>query len=662
MFFRFYLKYFLIGCILLLASCDSCDYASAAKANSKVTTATGGWTGMQRLPEIFSDVIVDKLFGCVIGSSGCSVTAESRNMHSVNDGKGGTGERARKGLIRNRAFETGIIYSIYKSVISSFEYRAAYYLAFLLYLTVLGVTYLLGMSKMTMDKLVPIVIKVGVISLFTNPTVTGQDGLPIGWGYYYNFIVAPSLYAMEQFAMYFLSVLFAWNINDVENGFLPLTVILSFFASAGFWVKITSLILTNLLMGLPTFLMILFVMASYLVMMLFAIIAYVTVLAMLGMLFALGPFFFVFLFFEKTKQFFFKWMSNIISLMLQQYTLFITVAIFGFIIAQSIEAMLGFDLKCTPIISFNFAIPTPDWLRSFLYYSCKVFTLGFGSCSIPENLIHITKPIWSYYTAAIPDNSSFISLFMYSLFLYMLVKLFGAMVQYASMLGQSLVPNTVNAGKGGAADLQAFAQKGLDKVSGVVSGGMQDGAKSVLKMPYNAATGQLGSQLKGIFKGKDGKSESGDDKGSAEKAGEKAGGAAGKEAGQEAGRAAGNAAGGAITALTGGTDGGISTEMAGDIGAQVGGAVGEEVGSQVGGAAGKVVDETGKAIQNAANDAQQSTQQTVTESSDNSGGKGSMDQPSGDTQPAVGGESSEPESDPPKIIRFGSSAQYSSGE
>jgi type IV secretory pathway VirB6-like protein len=588
MFFRFYLKYFLIGFLLFLASCKSCDYASAAKANSKVTTVTTGWTTIQRFPEMLSDLIVNKLFGCVIGSSGCSVTAESRKMHEVNDGKGGTGERTRKGLIRNRAFETGIIYSIYKGIISSFEYRAAYYLAFVLYLTILGVTYLLGMSKMTMDKLVPIVIKVGVISLFTNPTVTGQDGLPIGWGYYYNFIVAPSLYAMEEFAMYFVSVLFAWNVNDVENGFLPLTVLLSFFASAGFWVKITSLILTNLLMGLPTFLMVIFVMASYLVVILFAIMAYVTTLAMLGMLFALGPFFFVFLFFEKTKQFFFKWMSNIISLMLQQYTLFITVAIFGFIVAQSIEAMLGFDLKCTPIISFNFAIPMPKWLHDLLYGFCKVFTLGFGACTIPKDIVHITEPIWSYYTAAIPDNSSFLSLFMYSLFLYMLVKLFGSMTQYAAMLGQSLVPGTVNAGKGAAADMQAMAQKGLDKAADVVAGELQDRAKSALGMPYNAATGQLGKVLKG-----DGK-DSGDGKGKGDGDGKGDGEKAGAATGEAVGKVAGGAAGMLGSAATGFQDNGDAIKQ----GSKAGGKVGEIVG----GVAGKAVDDAMNKNEDSKND------------------------------------------------------------
>lgn len=452
---RNYLKYLLPTLILFITSCTSCDYASTVLHNSSVTSARSGGGFLQDLPPLLSDLIVDKLFGCKINDYICISNTKDSNGQSIaisNESRQ-LARSDKKGMIRNRAFETGIIYSVYKSIVSSFEYRVTYYLIFILYITILGLTYLMGISKLTMDKMIPIFFKIGIITAFTNPLVTGANGLPIGWVYYYNFIVSPSLYAMEQFAMYFVSVLFQWNIDDVQNGFLPLTVVLSFFGSAGFWIKITSLILTNILMGIPVFIMIMFIMVMYVLMVLYAVIAYISAISMLGLLFAIGPFFLVMSFFEKTKIFTIKWMGNIVSLTLQQYTIFVTVAIFGFIISQAIESMLAFELKCTPIITLNFGIPMPSWLRVI----CKIITFGQGCNS--DWLFLIQQPIWSYYTAAIPDNSAFLTLFMYAVFLYMLVQLFGMTIEYSTSLAASLVPGSADSGKGAAKGLYDTVRK-----------------------------------------------------------------------------------------------------------------------------------------------------------------------------------------------------------
>lgn len=411
--------FYRIVLVFLLSFCISCTKCVIPKSTAKIKYNSEGNVISNMIMGI-PDSIIKEFFG-----------SRSHDSTSVDSGH----------VFGKRNFQQGIMYKVYKNIISSFEYIAVYYLALILYVTILGITYFLGMSQITVDKIVPLVAKIGIIALFTNPNVRGSSGLPIGWDYYNALIVDPALRGMESFGVYFVSSLFNIKIADIGNGFAPLTIMMNLFGNGDFWLKALALMFANILMGIPTLIIVLIAMVFYIIVVILALLSYVTTLAMLGFLFAVGPFFFIFLFFNFTKNFFNKWAYNVISLIIQQYAIFIIVGLFGFIIVQAIESMLSFDVKCKDVINMNLGIPLPFFITAvcrFLGFKCD--TISFAI------------PIFKAHAARIPDNSSFMTLFMFAMFIFMLVQIFAVMLKHLMDLSAELVAGTVKtSGMAGAA-------------------------------------------------------------------------------------------------------------------------------------------------------------------------------------------------------------------
>lgn len=415
-------KYLVISTILLLTSCD-CPKQNIPPLDDVLTDNSADWGEFQTmLAKIMGTLYLDKIFG-----------------KSIDDAREGYADHQR-GILGNRKFETGVMYKMYKAISSSMEYRATYYLLFIMYIIVFGIKFLIGNTKMTVESIVPIIARVAIISMFTNPNVTGKSGLPVGWDYYYGFLIEPSLYAMEEFGMYFQASLFGWHIENVQNAFLPLTIVLKIFTSGDTWLRIISLIFAEVIPGLCVFLMILFVVAMFLVSVFFAFVTYISILTVLAVLFAIGPFYILLALFDKTRTYFMKWFMQIVSFMLQQYALFIVISIFGFIVSQSIVAMLSFSVRCDTVFSLTLGLPAPFWLKIILPFL---------------DLIKIKIPLVKYYVANLYGDSKFLTLFMHALFLYMLVQIFSNMMLQMVSAAASLVEGTYSPAGDNAAMLKA---------------------------------------------------------------------------------------------------------------------------------------------------------------------------------------------------------------
>ena len=351
--------------------------------------------------------------------------------------------------------DRGTIYSMYAGIIRSPEYRATYYLGLTLYIVILGLTYLLGMTELTLQKSIPIFIKIGVISLFTNPTLSGSTGMPIGWSAYYSIIVSPSIYAMEEFAMYFCSALFEMDINNINDGFAPLAIMLSFlFNSSTFWLKMTT-ILFDLPMGLVTFFFVLASMLVYTISSIISLLGYVTVIVTLGLLFSIGPIFFIFLLFEKTKVYFDKWWKQILALMLQQYTLFIAISVFGFIIMKCATAMLTFNVFCKDIITIKF---------------------------LPNLGIFPTRNLFSYYAPKY-DGTEMLELAMRAIFFLMLTSIYATSIEKISDISSGLIE-----GASGAGTMLGTVGKGWDTVSSAAVKAVGNAGQNVYRVDQMATT------------------------------------------------------------------------------------------------------------------------------------------------------------------------------
>lgn len=421
MFFNKIIKVCPFVLLLFIFSCgeNKCSYLgdiSKFNGTPQLQTDTDDW--MSNLPKMLTFRVVDRLFGAVDGKIQSKGIIGARQMIAAPKTDSELSPEERKLSPEARALaqdkDRGTVYSMYAGIVRSPEYRATYYLGLTLYIVILGLTYLLGMTELTLQKSIPILVKVGVISLFTNPTLSGATGMPIGWSAYYNIIVSPSIYAMESFAMYFCSALFEMDINNINDGFAPLAIMMMFMFNDVFLVKMSFLIFGGVPMGFAAFIIMLVSMVIYMLSAVLSLLSYMIIIATLGILFAIGPVFFIFLLFEKTKIYFDKWWKQILALMFQQYTLFIAISIFGFIIIKCAQAMLSFGVYCKTVISI------------------KLISL-------------IDIPLFYYYAADLGD-SGMLTLAMYSIFFFMLTSIYATSIEKIADISSGLIEGVSGVG------------------------------------------------------------------------------------------------------------------------------------------------------------------------------------------------------------------------
>ena len=412
------IKIFSFILLLFVFSCgdNQCSYID--KIADAVAGETVGKSPFQGTPEIkqgskwLTDLaktlpssVLDRLFGKPVPS-------DTKGMVGMRQMIAKDPQSSNVKLSPIKDVDRGTVYSMYAGIVQSTEYRATYYLGLTLYIVILGFTYLLGMTDLSLQKAIPIFIKVGVISLFTNPTLSTATGMPIGWSAYYNIIVGPSLYAMESFAMYFCAALFEIDIKSIDNGFAPLTIAFTFLFSSTFWIKMTTIVFGGVPVGFATFVIICVSMVMYMISAVLSLMSYVVIIGTLGILFAIGPIFFIFLLFEKTKVYFEKWWKQVLALMLQQYTLFIAITVFGFIIIKCAQAMLSFDVYCKSIIKLGFLPNIP--------------------------LINFEIPLFSYYAPQLGD-AGLLTLAMYAIFFFMLVSIYATSIEKIADISSGLM-------------------------------------------------------------------------------------------------------------------------------------------------------------------------------------------------------------------------------
>jgi hypothetical protein len=179
--------------------------------------------------------------------------------------------------------------------------------------------------------------------------------------------------------------------------------------------------------------------------------------------------------FEKTKPFFDKWWKQILALIFQQYTLFITISIFGFIVMSAAQSVMSFPVSCKAIINLT-----------LLPILCTTIN------------ICIKIPLFFFYVADVGANTG-VTLVMAGLFLWMLSAVYASFVQKLVELGSGLITGASAVG----GEYMAGVQTAWDKASSTFS----DVASSVTKNAYNSllsSNGTLTNSMESINKIKQG--------------------------------------------------------------------------------------------------------------------------------------------------------------
>lgn len=247
----------------------------------------------------------------------------------------------------------GFLENFYKSVISDKSYKMIIKTCFALMFSFYGLYFLLGMAEFTQEDLIKKAIKISFVYL-----MIGTDG----WEFYNRFFVR---FFKEGIDYLTFSIAAAFSDDDainnaiMQNKLYDKTILFdSINSSLRLLIsdKITARIWGVFFSSLagPIYLIIIFcAIMTFLVSILTALLLYVTAQFFISFLLAFGPIFFVLLVFEKTKNMFDKWISNLISFSLEQIFLITCISLFNSLAYNIIKSTFSYRVCMKPLFSID---------------------------------------------------------------------------------------------------------------------------------------------------------------------------------------------------------------------------------------------------------------------------------------------------------------------
>ena len=251
---------------------------------------------------------------------------------------------------------SGFLENFYKSVISDRSYKIIIKTCFALMFSFYGLYFLLGMAEFTQEDLIKKAIKISFVYL-----MIGTDG----WEFYNRFFVR---FFKEGIDYLVFSIAAAFSddedINNaiIQNKLYDKTILFNSISNSLKLIisdKITARIWGIFFSSLagPIYLILIFyAIMLFLVSILTALLLYITSQFFISFLLAFGPIFFALLVFEKTKNMFDKWISNLISFSLEQIFLITCISLFNSLAYNIIKSTFSYKVCVEPLFSISIGI------------------------------------------------------------------------------------------------------------------------------------------------------------------------------------------------------------------------------------------------------------------------------------------------------------------
>ncbi len=249
----------------------------------------------------------------------------------------------------------------YKLLINNANFYYILRISTIMMITFYGLGFLIGVSELKLSELIKVIIKIGVVYLFLGPT---------GW-YWFNLIFVNVFKAGTNYIAFLMASTFdnspgiinaLSSTNLAEVAFYDKSLL---FSSSN---KVINLIFSDVIMkkiaaltfssifGWLYVIIIFYGIITYIFAIANAVLLFLTAQIFISILFVLGPFFFLFLLFNQTKEMFDNWIKNLIGFSLQQIFLATTLAFFNLIFYQIIKLSLGYKICWESIWTINLYI------------------------------------------------------------------------------------------------------------------------------------------------------------------------------------------------------------------------------------------------------------------------------------------------------------------
>lgn len=281
----------------------------------------------------------------------------------------------------------GFLQRFYVAVITDNYYQTIVKLCFTLMITFYGMYYLMGMAELTHGELVKRAFKISFIYLMIGTK---------GWEYYNMFFVKFFKQGVD-YLVFSVASAFDDNANlmsaFVKGDFYDKSVLfsgvdknLSLLFSDAVSYKIWGLFFVSFFGWLYVFIIYSSIL-TYIFSVANAMLLYVTAQFFLSLLLAMGPIFFVMLIFDKTKEMFNKWISNLISFGLEQIFLLTCLSLFNILVYNIIKYVLSFRVCWKAVWEMN--IPLLGSLQMMSFWKATTSTSATAAATAVPGLFQI---------------------------------------------------------------------------------------------------------------------------------------------------------------------------------------------------------------------------------------------------------------------------------
>lgn len=251
-------------------------------------------------------------------------------------------------LVKERLFGTGdpedttfdrngVVRMIFQNIITEPGYIRTIRAALILYISVVGILFMIGSIQLTHGEVISRALKVIIISALLSPEIS--------WDFFNDYLFI----WMYEGSNFVVNILY-----DAANTGPGDSSILTFLTTHQIMAKLASLLFSTWTGWL--YIIIYLLMLIFLTMVLFdATIVYLSAQVMLGLLIALAPIFIAFYLFEATRSFFENWLKQMIGYAIQTIIVSAGVLFVTLIIRNQIYNTLGFRVCLHQFPDMNIA-------------------------------------------------------------------------------------------------------------------------------------------------------------------------------------------------------------------------------------------------------------------------------------------------------------------
>lgn len=237
--------------------------------------------------------------------------------------------------------------NIYKNITTNNNYINFVKSLLVLYITITGLTFLLGTAQITGTELIIKVLKIAIIMQLISPS---------SWNFFYN----------NLFILFIDGTNELIGIINSHSGFAydpkhPFAALDKMFSGQGIWSstvwgpKMQALIAANFI-GIIWCFIIVIIILIFVLLVAYAFIIYLTAIVGVSVLIILTPILFLGLLFNFSKRIFEQWFTQALSFSFQAILMYTLISLFSAMIMQSFYRTLGFTTCCNEFLEIDLIV------------------------------------------------------------------------------------------------------------------------------------------------------------------------------------------------------------------------------------------------------------------------------------------------------------------